>query len=195
MSQLNKLLLKMTLLSLFFLSTIYAQSKLEKGLYVISNIGLMNNSAADAKKYLNLSSKINSADEIKKKSVQIVMGKEYLDATGQLYLIPEGDAYQIKAVFNDKSWGVLTIEDTFKKEGAKLFVEYDEIKAENQIIHRQRFRLEKTKRDYYHIRTLDGRYLKIDKNAAVLTSETPNPKTNNFYEFSEWFIAKPRNRF
>jgi hypothetical protein len=128
----------------------------------------------------------------------MVMGEAYLDYVGQFYLIPEGDVYQIKSLYNDKSWGVLTIEDTFKKEGAKVFVEYDEIKADNEIIHRQRFRLEKTRMGNYFIRTMDGRYLSCalnDNFKLILSPKGPNSEEPKRQEFSEWIISKPRHRF
>ena len=198
MVQKKLFLIKIILLSLLLCSSLFAQNKIEKGLYVIRNVGMKNFHGQANKSYLNLSKTIKTAKDLKMSKPQLVMGKEYMSSDGQFYLIPEGDVYQIKSVYNDNTWGVLTIEDTFKKEGARVFVEYDEIKADNKITHRQRFRLEKTKNGNYFIRTLDGRYLRSsidDKFKLGLSPKGLNSEEPKRQEFSEWSISKPNHRF
>ena len=123
---------------------------------------------------------------------KLVLGPSSTEPYAQFLCYPKGEAYHIQMKFKDESWGVLEIDDTFKKEGAKVNFVHDDVKGENFIVHPQRFLIQDAGNGYY-IRSMDGRYLfyDFDKKVLMLSSKDPSDYEETYKDKQfMWIIAR-----
>lgn len=109
----------------------------------------------------------------------------------------KGNGYLIQVQFGDGTWCNVTVEDTFKKEGAQIYLENRHVKGDNKLFHTQRFRIEEKRHGGYYIRSMDGRFLRYDykKREVNFTATRPGDYSNDREEQSfTWYILTSRRR-
>ena len=109
-------------------------------------------------------------------------GERTFSRHGKFAIFPQKKGYQLQVQFMDETWGNWEIEDTFKKEGARIHLMNTTIDDGNQIVNLQRFLIQKAPQGYF-IRTMDGRYLwynyakkAINHQPATTVNEGATPK-------------------
>lgn len=129
---------------------------------------------------------------------KLVRGPRGSDGQSIFLCYPKGKGYHIQMRLDGEpeDAAALEIQNTLKKEGARVFL-VDKIHSDdgNYIIHPQRFLIQKAPRGYF-IRSTDGRYLRCDLQSkdVYLTSEMPSVWTFQGSDKSfMWNIYWPLN--
>lgn len=162
-------------------SGVYAQfDSSKKGSYAIRNCFLSANSG-----WLQFSGN----DQTYTKT-SLGQGARTFNNYGKFALFPEKDGYKLQVQFTDKTFGNWEVEETFKKEGARIFLMDRTLDSDNLIVNSQRFLIQKASEGHY-IRTMDGRYLWYDlaKNAVELTGQQPESLPASQAKMFMWFIV------
>ena len=158
----------------------------KKGTYAIENVFADTRAGDTSGSWLQLEGSPDSYTRAK-----LVLAPRTFSPHGRFALFRQKQGYQVQVQFSDKSWGNWEVEKTFKKDGARIFLEKRTVDGKNMIINPQCFLIQKAPEGYY-IRTMDGRYLwyNTEKKVVEFTGKQPESLIKAKQSLFMWFILK-----